>query len=92
MQRTFAEWFGLRRLAGGLAGMAAVVFPAVASAQEQLSEAARETSIPGGQLVIVSYIVLWVALLAYVGYLARQQQSLDREIDELEERIEDSLE
>ena len=65
--------------------------PSVATAQQELSKAAQETTIPGGQLMIVSYIVLWLGLLGYVGYLGLRQRELDDEIDELEARIDETL-
>jgi CcmD family protein len=82
---------GWRRLAGWVAGLSWLIVPAVAVAQEDVAKAAQETSIPGGQLAVISYIVLWVLLMGYVLKLALQQKSLEGEIEELEQRIEDSL-
>lgn len=65
--------------------------PAVLFAQDGASRAAEETSIHGGWLVIAAYVILWLGLFAYVGYLGIRQRTLDEQIDDLERRIERSL-
>lgn len=53
--------------------------------------AARETSIHGGWLVIVAYLILWLAIMAYIVHLANRQKALTREIETLETRIDQIL-
>lgn len=75
---------------GVLGAVAAVVVasaPRHLAAQEAATQAAAETTIPGGSLVVASYIVLWVGLLAFVGYLGWRQRRLYEELDGLEERL-----
>ena len=79
------------RVVGLVAGMIPLVLPAVAAAQDDVARAAQETTIPGGQLALVAYIVLWLLLMGYIAKLALQQRALEGEIEELEQRIEDSL-
>jgi len=78
----------------GLAALAAAVWvwpAAVVAQQPGNSEAAAETSVHGGWLVIAAYAALWVGLMAYVGWLARRQATLDGELDELEQRLDEEL-
>lgn len=78
----------------GLAALVAAVvaWPAAAVAQQPgNSEAAAETSVHGGWLVIAAYAILWLGLMAYVAWLAHQQGRLDEEIDELEQRLDEEL-
>jgi CcmD family protein len=42
--------------------------------------------------VIAAYIVLWVGIMAYVGWLAWRQRQLDSELQDLEDRIDRELE
>lgn len=53
--------------------------------------AARETSIHGGWLVIVAYLILWLAIMAYIVHLANRQKALTREIETIETRIDQIL-
>lgn len=82
----------MERLAKRFVALWAVgVISAPASVLAQSAEAAQETQIHGGWLVIAAYMVLWVMLLGYVAYLAWQQNRLDDELDELEQRIDRAL-
>lgn len=76
---------------GALISTLLVFTPAVIFAQESAARAAEETSIHGGWLVIAAYVILWLGLFAYVGYLGVRQRTLDEQIDDLERRIERSL-
>lgn len=89
MKRSHWRGFG-----AALAAWIVVWLPGVAAAQEEVVEAtkaAQETSIPGGQLAVISYIVLWGGLLAFVGYLGWRQRKLYAEMDELEGRLDEAL-
>lgn len=55
----------------------------------QLSRAAQERTVPGGTLLIVAYLVLWVLVVGFVAVVLRQQRRLDAELDGLERRIDD---
>ena len=78
-----------RRVAGLLAAVLTSL-PTVLLAQGgELSKAARETTVPGGTLALVSYMALWAMLFGYVVYLARQQAQLDTSLEELEGRIDE---
>ena len=79
-------------IAASLGALIAAGWSTAAMAQQPgNSEAAAETSIHGGWLVIAAYIVLWVGMMAYVGWLAYRQTRLDDEIDELERRLDEEL-
>lgn len=84
--------FQISRWLVGVFGLAATLSPATAFAQATgENPAAAETTIHGGWLVIAAYIVLWIGLMGYVGWLAWRQSQLDEEIDELERRLDEEL-
>jgi hypothetical protein len=74
----------------GWAMLAVTAIPSVAWAQPA-NKAAAETTIPGGTLVILSYGILWVGLLAFIGYLGWRQTKLYDELDALERRLEETV-
>jgi CcmD family protein len=83
----------LGRAAAYLGALAVTTWPALLRAQQPgNSEAAAEETIHGGWLVIAAYIVLWVGIMAYVGWLAWRQRQLDSELQDLEDRIDRELE
>lgn len=63
--------------------------PSLALAQGTL--ASQETTIPGGTLVMVAYLVLWVLLGGYAFLIARRQAKLQREIKGLDARIDEAF-
>lgn len=79
--------------AGAADGAAAAETAADSTAErtEPLTEAAKEDTIHGGWLVLASYIVLWLLVLAYVVHLGLRQRRLSAEIDDLESRIDETL-
>lgn len=58
----------------------------------QTSAAGKETTIPGGNLAVAAYIVLWVLIFGFVFLTMRRQRKLDREIRELEQRMDEVVE
>ncbi len=65
-----------------------VALPGVAFAQGAPSE---DVQVPGGALMLVSYLVLWALLLGYLAYLARRQSSIEDDLDTLRKRMDDML-
>jgi CcmD family protein len=59
--------------------------PATALAQQ--SVAAQETTIPGGALVMVAYMALWVALGAYVVFFLMKLRRLHRDLRDLQDKV-----
>lgn len=79
-----------RRGLGKIAGLVLVLsWPSLAMAQDTL--AGQETTIPGGTLVMISYLVLWAMIGGYVFFIARRQRKLQREIQGLDARIDDAF-
>lgn len=61
-----------------------------AFAQEGVeSLAGKETSIPGGTLALVAYIVLWVLIFGFIIITMRRQRAIDGELAELERRMDE---
>lgn len=52
---------------------------------------AEETAVPGGTLMVIGYLVLWVMLGAYLFSVMWRQRRLQDEIDELEQRIDETF-
>jgi hypothetical protein len=77
---------------GALALVVGVVVLVPASAWAQASEAAGETTIPGGTLAVVSYMAFWVMLMGFAGYLGWRQKRLSGELETLEHRFDQLLE
>jgi CcmD family protein len=57
-----------------------------------VSVAQTETAVSGGTLMLVSYIVLWILIFGFMIGIARRQARLDRELDDLEARMDDLFE
>ena len=55
------------------------------------SKASQERTLPGGTLAVISYIILWLMTLAFVGFTARRQSELADELETLEGRMDDVL-
>jgi hypothetical protein len=53
------------------------------------SLAEQETSVPGGSLLLISYIGLWLLILGFVILLLRQQRATESDLDELERRLDE---
>lgn len=70
---------------------AAAMFGSASAWAQPANKAAAETTIPGGTLLIISYGVLWVGLLAFIGYLGWRQRQLYDELDDLERRLEETV-
>ncbi len=51
------------------------------------SLAEQEVSVPGGTLLLIAYMGLWVVILGFVVLILRQQQAVSRDLDELERRL-----
>ena len=51
----------------------------------------RETTIPGGWLVVITYLLLWLMFGGYLVWVILRQRRLRREIDALERRIDEVL-
>jgi CcmD family protein len=64
-------------------------FAGVSMVFAQTSAAAKETTIPGGTLAIAAYVVLWVLIFGFVFLTMRRQQRLDRDLSELERRMDE---
>lgn len=61
------------------------LLPSIALAQN--SAAAKETTIHGGVLVIISYIALWVLIFGFVAFVLRKQASVIADLAEVEGRL-----
>lgn len=55
------------------------------------SKASKERTIPGGTLALISYIVLWLMTMAFIGVTVKRQSELARELETLEGRMDDVL-
>lgn len=71
---------------GALTGSVAI--PALAMAQN--SVAAKETSVHGGVLVIITYLILWGMIFGFVALVMMRQKKAAQELSALEKRL-DSL-
>lgn len=70
--------------------MAAVLSWSTLAAAGDGSVAQQEATIPGGTLVIVGYVILWVMLGGYLLFVMWRQRRLQDDIDALEERIDEA--
>ncbi|MEZ4458925.1 MAG: hypothetical protein R3E66_04210 [bacterium] len=66
----------------------ALLAPATVWAQGPASE---DTQVPGGALMLVSYLALWALMLGYLAYLARRQSIIEDDLETLQRRLDDSL-
>jgi hypothetical protein len=73
--------------AAALVGFFAASVPFAASAQQ--SVASQETSIPGGTLMVIAYVVFTTMMLGYLALLSWRQRRLDEDIEELEKRLDE---
>ncbi len=53
--------------------------------------AAQETTVPGGTLMLASYIALWLLIVAFLVVLSRRQSQVDNDLETLQKRIDDLL-
>lgn len=51
----------------------------------------EETSVPGGTLMVIGYLVLWGMLGGFLFFVLLRQRRLQDEVDELERRIDESF-
>lgn len=63
--------------------------PAMAQVEDLVGRA--ETSVSGGLLVLVTYLLLWLLIGGVLVFMMLRQQRLQEEIDGLEERIDEIL-
>lgn len=63
--------------------------PGLANAQNL---AANENSVPGGSLLLASYIGFFALLLAYLGILSRRQSVIEDDIETLQRRLDTLVE
>ena len=63
--------------------------PAAAFAQ---STAAKETTIPGGVLVLITYFAFVAMMIGYMAILHMRQRKLDQDIVALEKRLDELAE
>ncbi|WP_230470397.1 CcmD family protein [Lujinxingia vulgaris] len=55
------------------------------------SLASQDTSVPGGTLLMICYIVLWVMIGGYVFFVMRRQKALAEDLERLESRLDEVL-
>jgi CcmD family protein len=55
------------------------------------SLAAQETTVPGGTLLMIAYIALWLLFSGYLFLIMRRQKALSRDLESLERRIDEAL-
>ena len=78
----------MRAHAALLVLLAAVAFPAVASAQEFVKISGKVADeVPAGPFVGIAYGFIWVAILAYVVFVARGLSRVRGELDELRRKL-----
>ena len=75
----------------GLAPAVAAVQPPAAGGQANeylpLSSVPAAEQLPAAPMLIGAYAFLWVVLLAYVFYLWRRMKALERELADLQKRV-----
>lgn len=70
-----------------LIAFVATSLPFAAYAQE--SVASKETSVPGGTLMVIAYIVFAAMMFGYLALLSFRQRRLDDDVEELEKRLDE---
>ncbi len=65
--------------------------PAAKATTEALSLAAQETSVPGGTLMLIAYLALWLMVFAYIAMIMRRQSALNRDLAALERRMDEAF-
>ncbi|WP_199589689.1 CcmD family protein [Lujinxingia litoralis] len=80
------------RVAAVALATAVMLSAAVTSAQEVTpSLASQDTSVPGGTLLMICYIVLWVMIGGYIFFVMRRQKALEKDLGRLEGRLDEVL-
>lgn len=83
--------FTSARILGSLGiAMSSLLWSAPAIAQEG-SLSAAESTIPGGTLMVLAYMLLWVMFGGYLFFIMRRQRKLQDELEGLEHRIDEVL-
>lgn len=59
------------------------------SAPAATSVAERERTVPGGALLIVSYMVLWLLLFGFMALVWTRQRQAQQELQDLERRMDE---
>lgn len=65
-----------------------LAIPQLAVAQGPSSD---DVSVPGGALMLGSYLLLWALMLGYLAYLAHRQSVIEDDLEALQRRIDDAL-
>lgn len=78
-------------LLGGSTTLLGLLHAAPAHAQEAGSLAAREATVPGGTLLIIAYVALWLLVFGYMAMIMRRQHALSRDLQNLERRMDEVL-
>ena len=47
----------------------------------------EETVVPGGTLMIIGYLILWLMVAGFLAAVLIRQRTMKRDVDDLEERI-----
>lgn len=84
---TNEKWGNLPRLWVALWAMSTILLTAQSAMAQGGSVAASETTIPGGTLVLIAYLILWVIFGGVLGFSIWRQWKLQEEIQGLESRI-----
>lgn len=82
------------RFGRSLLATAAVVLTLVSSATAAAGDGglpAGEATVPGGDLMVAGYLILWVMLGGYLFFVMWRQRRLGDEIEELEQRIDQAF-
>ena len=68
-----------------------MVCACVQTALAQNSVASQETTVTGGTLMLVAYIVLWVLISGTIFAILKHQRALTQEMDALRQRMDQVL-
>ena len=63
-----------------------VLMPSVAWAE---TVASSETTVPGGVLMLISYLILWVMIVGYLAVLSKRQQVVEEDVETLRHRMDE---
>lgn len=75
-----------------LGALSLLLSPALAVAQQAGgSLASQERQITGGDLALISYIVLWVLVLGVILVVFLRQKKLNAELESLERKLDEHL-
>jgi len=75
----------------GLATMLAVTLSGGFASAQEVSLASQDASVPGGALLLICYMVLWVMIGGYVFFVMRRQKALADDLERLESRLDEVL-